>query len=188
MREIELKSVVDDLDRRRRAVERGGATLEFEGRLEDRRYDTADRSLTRRDEVLRLRTYRDTRGARTTLDWKGPRAVHDGYRVREELNVSAEPVETTESILENLGYEVVRSIDRWIAQYTLGAAIVRFERYPRMDDLVEVEGEPKAIERAIDVLGIDRDRFNADALSDFVARFERRTGEAAAICDEELDD
>jgi predicted adenylyl cyclase CyaB len=188
MREFELKSVVDDVDRRRRAVERGGATLEFEGRLEDRRYDTADRALTRRDEVLRLRTYRDTRGARTTLDWKGPRSVQQGYRVREELNVNAEPVETTAAILDNLGYEIVKAVDRWIAQYTLGAAIIRFERYPRMDDLVEVEGEPHAIERAIDVLGISRDSFNADALTDFVARYERRTGEAAAVCDEELDD
>ena len=188
MREIELKCVVDDVNRRRRDLERAGGTLEFEGRLEDRRYDTAKRELSDRDEVLRLRTYRNREGCRTTLDWKGPRTVEDGYRVREELNISAHPVEATEAILENLGYEVIRAVDRRIAQYTLGGAIIRFELYPRMDDLVEVEGEPRAIERAIEALGLPRDEFNADALSDFVTRYEKRTGKSAAICDDDLDD
>ena len=75
MREIELKCVVDDVNRRRRDLERAGGTLEFEGRLEDRRYDTAKRELSDRDEVLRLRTYRNREGCRTTLDWKGPRTT-----------------------------------------------------------------------------------------------------------------
>jgi adenylate cyclase class IV len=55
MLEVELKSVVDDLERRRAAVEAAGAKLAFSGRLEDRRYDTADRALTARDQVLRVR-------------------------------------------------------------------------------------------------------------------------------------
>jgi predicted adenylyl cyclase CyaB len=188
MREIELKSVVDDLKRCRRAIERRGATLVFEGRLEDRRYDTDDRALSDRDEVLRMRTYRDGDGTRTSLDWKGPRTVEEGYRVREEISITAEPPDTADELLANLGYSVVKAVDRWIAQYTLGGAIVRFERYPRMDDLVEVEGEPESIERAIEALGIPRDEFNADALTDFVERYEQRTGERAAICDRDLDD
>ena len=60
MLEVELKSVVDDLPRRRAAVEAAGGVLVFSGRLEDRRYDTADRALTARDHVLRVRVYRDT--------------------------------------------------------------------------------------------------------------------------------
>ena len=59
-------------------------------------------------------------------------------------------------------------------------AVVRLEWYPRMDVLVEVEGEPPAIEAAIAALGIDRSAFTAESLSAFVARYEARTGRPAA--------
>lgn len=186
MREVELKSVVDDFDaRRRRVIERGGA-LVFEGRLEDRRYDTADRTLTDRDEVLRVRTYRRPEGADTALEWKGPRTIEDGYRVREEQSVTAGSLETLQLVLGRLGYRVTKAIDRHIVQFELEGAVVRFERYPRMDDLVEVEGEPAAIERAITALGMTRDGFSGDSLAAFVQRYERRTGLAAALADADL--
>jgi adenylate cyclase, class 2 len=187
MREIELKSVVDDLAGCRRALERRGATLVFEGRLEDRRYDTADGALRGRDEVLRVRTYRGGDGARTSVDWKGPRVVEAGYKVRQEISIAADPAESVVEILSNLGYSVVTAIDRWIVQYTLDGAVIRFERYPRMDDLVEVEGDPTSIERAIGALGIARRSFTADGLTDFVERFEERTGQRAAVCEADLD-
>jgi adenylate cyclase class IV len=72
MLEVELKSVVDDVDRRRANVERAGAVLVYAGRLEDRRWDTADRALLAKDHVLRVRTYRSDAGVRAELDWKGP--------------------------------------------------------------------------------------------------------------------
>ena len=184
MREVELKSVVDDLDARRRRVVEQGGVLVYEGRLEDRRYDTADESLAARDEVLRVRTYRRDGQAETALEWKGPKTVEDGYRVREEQSVAAESRETLELILARLGYRVTKAIDRHIVQFELHGAIVRFERYPRMDDLVEVEGEPDAIERAVRALGMPREGFNSDSLATFTRRYEHRTGEKALVADE----
>ena len=64
--------------------------------------------------------------------------------------------------------------------------MVRFERYPRLDDLVEVEGEPAAIEAAIRVLGLPRAAFTTGRLPDFVREYELRTGVRAALCDREL--
>ena len=55
-----------------------------------------------------------------------------------------------------------------------------------MDSLVEVEGAPDAIESAIAALGLERAGFSADRLPQFIARYEARTGERAAICDREL--
>jgi adenylate cyclase class IV len=176
VREVELKSVVPDADAARRAAERAGARLEFEGRLEDRRYDDAARSMLGRDHVLRVRVYRDAAGARASLDWKGPTGMERGYKVREALV----------AIVERLGYVVTREIDRDIAQYALLGATVRFERYPRMDVLVEVEGPEDAIERAIAVLGLEREGFTGERLQRFVERFEARTGVRAALCDREL--
>lgn len=186
MREVELKAIVDDAAAARDAIRRAGATLTYEGRLEDRRYDTPDFALRLRDQVLRLRIYRAA-PARAMLDWKGPTAYESGYKVREELTTTAGDPDALAALLERLGYVVTREIDRRIEQYQWEGATIRFEHYPRMDVLVEVEGEPAAIERAIAALAMPREAFTTQRLPDFVRIFEERTGERAAICDRELD-
>jgi hypothetical protein len=55
-----------------------------------------------------------------------------------------------------------------------------------MDDLVEVEGTPEAIERAIAALGLARDGFTSERLPEFVLRFEARTGTSAVLSDDEM--
>ena len=186
MLEVELKSVVDDVPRRRAAIESAGALLAWEGHLADSRWDTPEQSLAARDHVLRVRVYRNGDDVRAELDWKGPTRRDDGYKVREELDVHIGEPDVLAAMLERLGYVVTIVIDREIAQYDLGGTMIRFERYPRMDDLVEVEGAPPQIERAIAALGLPRGGFTAERLPDFVRRFEARTGTAAALSDAEL--
>jgi hypothetical protein len=50
-----------------------------------------------------------------------------------------------------------------------------------MDDRVEVEGPPESIEQGILVIGLDRSGYSADRLTDFVARYESRTGQPALL-------
>jgi len=181
MREVELKSVVDDIERRRELVEQAGGKLEFDGRLVDRRYGDPAGRLMLIDHVLRLRVYETAKGSEGQLDWKGPTQYEHGYKVREELSTRIGDPDALADILESLGYSVILEIDRHIWQYSLGQATIRFEKYPRMDDLVEVEGPPDAIEKGIAVIGLDRSGFSADRLTDFVARFEARTGGPALL-------
>ncbi|MEO7218167.1 MAG: class IV adenylate cyclase [Gemmatimonadaceae bacterium] len=188
-REVEVKARVDDIGAARARMETAGALLRFEGDLSDRIYDTTDSGLGAQDQVLRVRTYVGTTGTMSHIDWKGRTSRDGGFKVREELTSGITDAAAIASILERLGYHVTSSIDRWIAQYELGdesgrggVVIVRFERYPKMDTLVEVEGSPDGIERAITLLGIPRDRFSADRLADFVAAYEARTGIRAAVC------
>lgn len=182
MIELELKAVVDDLEAARRRVEQAGARLHFTGQLADRRYDRPDRALADRDHVLRIRVYRSADGTtKRYVDWKGPTSVDAGYKRREELSSEVDDEATFALILDRLGYLVSMAIDREIWQYELDGATVRFERYPRMDDLVEVEGRPEAIERAIRVLDLPRDAFTGERLRDFVGRFEARTGRTASL-------
>jgi predicted adenylyl cyclase CyaB len=196
MIEVELKSVVEDLDASRARVERAGGRLVFAGALEDRRYDTVDRGLAGVDHVLRTRVYRDANGTRAELGWKGPTSYVDGFKQREEIGSGVLDPESVALILEKLGFHISMAIDREIWQYELGGATVRFERYPCMDDLVEVEGEPEAIERAIVALALPREGFTSDRLPAFVRRFQARTNipaalsraSAAATSDFELDD
>jgi predicted adenylyl cyclase CyaB len=186
MREVELKAVVDDLAERRRRIEAAGAVVSFEGKISDRRYDFASRELSQRDEVLRTRRYQSRASTKTYLDWKGPTEMLDGYKIREEVTTPVEDYDSLEKILQKLGFMLTSEIDREIAQYQLGSATIRFEMYPRMDVLVEVEGQPGAIEAAIDALGLARGTFTSERLADFVRRFEARTAVRSAINDREL--
>jgi predicted adenylyl cyclase CyaB len=186
MREVELKAVLDSWAIRRAKLMQAGASLVFSGRLQDRRYDTADRALMARDIVLRLRIYRDEHNTRTELEYKGPTGYDRGYKVREEIGSTVSDPDAIAMILSGLGYTVLRAIDREIEQFEIANTVVRFERYPRMDELVEVEGEPESIERAIALMGMPREAFSAERLPDFAARFESRTGSRAALCDADL--
>jgi len=181
MREVELKAVVDDLAERRRKIEAAGAALSFEGKISDRRYDFPSRELSARDEVLRTRRYQSSASTKTFLDWKGPTEVRDVYKIREEITTPVEDFDSLEKIIEKLGLQLTWEIDRDIAQYQFGGATIRFESYPRMDVLVEVEGEPGAIEATIEALGLPRGTFTNERLADFVEHFEQRTGVRAAV-------
>jgi adenylate cyclase class IV len=179
-RELELKAVVRDPERLRHRLREAGAELDSEGRLIDVRYDR-DGELLLRDQVLRARTYHRTGGGvDIVLAWKGPtQRSPEGYKLREEieLSVGADPG----PLLQALGYRPVHVIEREIQVWRLGGATARLERYPRMDVLVEVEGEPAAIERMVAASGIPRHEFTAEPLVEFVRRYEERTGAPAEL-------
>jgi adenylate cyclase class 2 len=186
MREVELKSVVDDVAARRAGIEAAGARLVFAGRLIDARYDFPDYSMSMVDHVLRLRHYEDDTGRRGHMDWKGPTLYEGGFKVREEISTEVGDPDAMADILTKLGFVVTVEIEREIVQYEIGGATVRFEEYPDMDPLVEVEGPPEAIERAIEAVGLPREGFTSERLPEFVARFEARTGRRASLSQAEL--
>lgn len=186
MLEVEVKAVVDDVAARAARLTVAGAEKIFSGRMRDLRYDTVDRSLAAVDQVLRIRVYESVTGNTAHFDWKGATQIDSGLKSREELTTGVTDVAGLTAIVEALGYVVTREIEREVWIYRVGGATVRFERYPRMDDLVEVEGSAAAIESAIAVLGMDRAAFTAERLPDFARRFEERTGQRAALCDAEL--
>ncbi|HLZ44120.1 MAG TPA: class IV adenylate cyclase [Gemmatimonadales bacterium] len=179
--ELELKARVDDPATLEHSIVEAGAELVFRGEMIDRRYDRRGK-LGKRDEVLRLRIYQPDNGpAFGVLGWKGPVSVRDGYKHREEHEAQVAQPEAARTILERLRYEVVLRIDRKTAEYRLGGAAIRIEWYPAMDVLVEIEGEPEAIERAVRATGLARDRFLAESLPHFVTAYEQRTGRTARL-------
>ncbi len=185
MREVELKSLAPDPKKTIAALRAAGAVLALDGMLRDTRYDTAERALLAKDHVLRIREFTGADGAKATLDWKGPTSYADGYKVREEISAAIGDAKSFAQLLEGLGYIVIREIDRRISQFEIRGATVRVEMYPRMDALVEVEGEPGAIEAAIAATDLPRAGFTTERLQDFVLRFESR-GERAALSEREL--
>ena len=184
--ELELKAVIPDPDALRERLRSSGGHERFRARMTDRRFDRAG-ELVARGEVLRVRSYRYADGrSESILGWKGPvRLSPDGYKQREEVELpmaaSVGNGGSPGAFLAALGYDVIHAIDRDVEVYEVGGATVRLERYPDMDPLLEVEGPPGEIERAIRATGIARDAFTADSLAEFVRRFEARTGRAAVL-------
>lgn len=181
--ELELKAVVPDPQALRARLADAGAVAGFRGLMTDLRYDRGG-ALVRGDQVLRVRRYRPADGPpRFELAWKGPAGRSaEGYKRRAELTTEARPApDEPGAILDALGYRVVHTIDRWVEIWSLGGASLRLEWYPRMDLLLEVEGTPAQIEAAIRATGLPRDAFSAEALIDFVRRYEPRTGRAAVL-------
>lgn len=180
--ELEVKARVEDPDGLLGALARAGAELEFRGDMIDRRFDR-ERALARRDEVLRLRVFRPADGTPPygVVGWKGPHSKRGRYRHRAEAEARVADPEAVVTILERLGFAVSLRIDRRVEVYRLGQAVLRLEWYPAMDVLLEVEGQPGAIERAIAATGLARDRFLAESLPFFVAQYEARTGRPARL-------
>ena len=185
--ELEVKAMVPDADALRRRLDERGAVRGFRGVLEDRRFDRGG-ELARRDEVLRVRTYRRAGGSfEARMSWKGPTTrTSDGYKLREELECAATGDDPA-LILHALGYSVVQAIDRYAEYFTLHDAVIRLETYPLMNQLVEIEGSAPAIEQAIAATGIPRAEFTAETLAAFVVRFEARERRAAALSVAALD-
>ena len=182
LEELEVKALVEDPDALRAALEHARAVREFSGEMLDRRFDRGGR-LAKRDEVLRLRVFRPDDGAREygMLGWKGPHARRGAYRQRAEVEARVADPGTILLILERLGYAESLRIERRVEVYRLGDAVLRIEWYPAMDVLLEVEGTPTAIERAIAATGLPRDKFLPESLPYFVAAYERRTGHPARL-------
>ncbi len=181
--ELELKARVDDADALRQALIAAGAELVYRGAMLDRRFDRKER-LRKRDEVVRLRVYHpaDRSGEWGVLGWKGPVGTRDGYRHREEWESRVDDPRAALVVLRHLGYKIVVRIDRAVEQYRLGDAALRLEWYPAMDVLLEVEGPPQDIERAIAATGLPRESFLPESLPYFTAAYEQRTGRIARVC------
>ena len=182
--ELEVKARVSNVAALRRRLRRAGARLEFRGAMVDRRYDRGS-ALTRRDEALRLRTYRPVgRGpVRAVLTWKGAASARAGgrYRHRLELELDVTDPGALHGVLTRLGFRVTEAIDRHVEVYRLGHSTLRLERYPRMDTLLEVEGTPAAIERAIAATGLAREEFRSESLPYFMRAYQRRTGRSPRL-------
>lgn len=180
--ELELKARVDDPDALRRTLIAAGAELVYRGAMLDRRFDRKER-LKSRDEVVRLRVYHPADHSKEwgVLGWKGPVGRRDGYKHREEWESRVDDPRAALVVLRRLGYKIVTRIDRAIEQYRLGDATLRLEWYPAMDVLLEVEGAPEDIERAIAATQLPRESFLTESLPYFEEAYEKRTGRTARV-------
>lgn len=119
----------------------------FESNL---RFDTADGSLTRARQVLRLR-----KDERVRLTYKGPAEGGQQVSVRPEIEFEVSSYDNARAFLEALGYQVSVRYDKFRTTYDLGRVEVVLDELP-FADFAEIEGpDTAAIQKAATALGLN---------------------------------
>ncbi len=153
MIEREVKIRVANHDALRPLLESMGAARTRTEQETNRLFDTADGTLRRRGEVLRVRT-----ADHASVTWKGPAAGADNFehKVREEweVEIAADGAESLVAILGRLGfhealcYTKQRETWRWQG-VTIALDDLTFGKF------VEIEGDAPAIEGALRLLRLE---------------------------------
>lgn len=167
--EIEVKYLVENLDRLREKIESMGAQLvqprTFEQNL---RFDDAQGTLSQAKRVLRLR--RDN-AARIT--YKGPGELLGGILARQEIEFSLDDFEAGQRFLQALGYQVKMIYEKFRTTYELENLVISLDELP-YGDFLEIEGNtPVAIQAFSRQLGLRWDARIPHSYTDIFERLRR---------------
>lgn len=145
--ETEIKLYVPDLDAVKQKLEAADAALKAP-RVYERnvRYDDAERSLTPKGIVVRLRE--DTR---VRLTYKDDGKVADGITSRFEAEVEVSDFDAMETILSKMGYSPYLVYEKYRTTYELSDAEIVLDEMP-YGNFVEIEGEAETIKSLIKTL------------------------------------
>lgn len=151
--ELEAKFAVDSLGDIRSRLKSLDAALRKQCRFERNAvFDTPERDLKARGELLRLRQTDD----KVVLTWKRP-AGHlapAGVKAMEEVETLVGDFEAMREVLRGLGYEEALWYEKFREQWNLGQTVVCLDVLP-FGEYVEIEGDPPHIAKAADCLGLD---------------------------------
>jgi adenylate cyclase class 2 len=135
--EVEVKFFVPDLAAVREAILAAGGHLE-KPRVHEFNisYDNPWSGLQRKAMLLRLR---QDKIARLTFKGTPEEAFHSEAKIREELEVEVSDFETTAVILERIGFEQVRTYEKYRETFLLGELEIVLDELP-FGNFVEIEG------------------------------------------------
>jgi adenylate cyclase class 2 len=153
MTEREVKIRVPDLDAFPPRLEAMGATYVGVEQEINHILDTADATMLRKSQVLRVRE-----ADKNTLTWKGRSAADDayGHKVREELEVTfgGDAADTMLSILSRLGFQETLRYQKVRTSWRWQSVVIALDRLD-FGTFIEVEGDASAIQHALHLLQIE---------------------------------
>jgi adenylate cyclase class 2 len=151
--EIELKFPVVDPKSFRRKVEELGFRLETERTFErNTLYDTPDRDLRERGQILRLRSY----GERCTVTHKRKTGTSDArYKTRIETETTVGDCDALAEVFKQLGCDPVFHYEKFRTEWAYGetGGHLVLDETP-VGIWAELEGDPAWIDAMLDGLGI----------------------------------
>jgi len=148
-RETEIKLRVVSGPAARETLRRLGAQLVRERHFEDNvLFDDERGTLRASGTVLRLRQTHYN----SVLTFKGPRAIEDGVKSREERETAVESPEQVRAILGNLGYRPLFRYQKYRETWTHRGQEIEVDETP-IGDFLEIEGDPEGIHAVAAELG-----------------------------------
>ncbi len=164
-REIEVKFYLSSVPAFRKRLEAAGAELIQERLFEvNLRFDRPDGSLSRAQQVLRLR-----QDNRARLTFKGPADAGEAVSSRMEIEFEVSDFAAARRLLESLGYRVIMLYEKWRTTYRIGAAEIVIDEMP-FGHFCEIEGPDETIIRqTAEFLGLD---WEARITASYTALFE----------------
>ncbi|MFW6184834.1 MAG: class IV adenylate cyclase [Chloroflexota bacterium] len=176
--EIEVKFYVDDLAPLRERLLAAGAA-QIKPRLFERnvRFDDAQGTLARRQQLLRVR--QDDR-ARLTFKGQATGDAASQAKVREELEVEVSDALTIATILQRLGFQPRQVYEKYRETFALDGVEIVLDELP-FGNFVELEGESRdgpggqeaGIRRVAQRLGLDWEQRIVDNYLSLMARLKR---------------
>lgn len=171
--EVEVKFLVADLQAiQERLLELGAERRKprlFEHNV---RFDDEGESLRHSDQLLRLRQDDGVR-----LTFKGPtlEAATSQAKVRRELEIVVSDFDTTEKILQSLGFSPRQVYEKYRETFALDGVEVVLDEMP-FGNFVELEGEEGAIRRAASDLQLPWEKRILDNYLLLMARLKEHHG------------
>ena len=152
--ETEIKFRVDDLANLNLRLEAAGFTLQTPRAFESNvLYDTADRAMRARTEILRIRAYAGlTIVTHKRLPIDGPGEDTHKHRIETETQVS--DAAALEQIFLSLGLVAAFRYEKWRAEWSDGEGHCVVDETP-IGNYAELEGSSEWIDRAALRLGVD---------------------------------
>ena len=168
--EIEVKFYLQDLAAFRQRLLSAGAFL-TQPRVKEinLRFDTPQRDLSQKAQVLRLR-----QDEAAHLTFKGPGALEGGVLSRQEIEFEVSDFAAARRFLEALGYRVFTTYEKIRENFTLAGVQVSLDEMP-FGNFTELEGpNPEAIRKLAESLGLAWERRIAMSYLELFARLKTR--------------
>jgi adenylate cyclase class 2 len=176
--EIELKFAVRDIRALRSAADAIGFTLVTERTFESNvLYDTTDRRLRARTEILRLRHY----GKRCIVTHKRMADGGDGdlrYKTRIETESAVEDCDALAAIFTHLGYGPVFRYEKFRTEWEMGDGHLVLDETP-IGVWAELEGPPMWIDAMLEKLGVAAELRTTESYGKIFLRWKAETGSLA---------
>jgi len=152
--EIEVKFYLHDIAAFRQRLLAAGAVL-TQPRVKETnlRFDTPQRDLSQKAQVLRLR-----QDQAAHLTFKGPGMIEGGVLARQEIEFEVSDFAAARRFLEALGYRVYTTYEKERENYTLAGVQISLDEMP-FGTFTELEGpNPEAIRQLAGSLGLAWER------------------------------
>ena len=150
MIETEIKFKLDNPNAIRKKLKEAKAILEGSFFQKNFVFDTPDKKLKRKGGRLRLRI----EGKKAMLTLKGKK-MKSRFKKRPEINLPVEDAKTALELLKELGFKKEWTYEKKIKYFRLGKAIVTIDQMPVVGCFLEIEAEPKQIEKTAKLLGLN---------------------------------